>query len=513
MGDSVEGQQRRSCQPLERAAQSVEGQQRRSCSGAVTARGAQGLPSATATAKAKARAVRACGDPDSVTALVGLVSESREDHLKRHSGGIRGCPRCRWYTFGHAWAGTYGSLNTQELRAGPRERVVWIAERPLRWSGTWGLGCTLCADAAARRACKPKDTTASAPPRGRGQHRRLGSVWSRFDVRCLSLQCEHIKEHACYDVHKLAVQAFLRPDDPILLTTHASSADDRLLAGAVPQPADWLRAWRAAKSAISWQTAAQQHQTEHFIAQLRDKAVQERALKSMVLVMREVVRSEKRKWIREATSISLSFDDRKGHKLVMFKCDTPLHHRGASPYARCGIVGCLDTVHGTSLEEVSEDYADLQCQKIMEMLGRFATPLGDARDERIMQQLRQVTKSIVVDGALQKVGQLLKLREMPGAILLCRDPAHMVRIACSDPLTRTGRFEEQHKRLFTAKHALIKDIQYSEKYRPDWWLARNWWCKLKDRREETFYVFCVTSLLPRIGGNLSRDRAGSTRAS
>ena len=108
-------------------------------------RGARRVPSATATAKAKARAVRACGDPDSVTALVGLVSESREDHLKRHSGGIRGCPRCRWYTFGHAWAGTYGSLNTQELRAGPRERVVWIAERPFRWSGTWGLGCTLAA--------------------------------------------------------------------------------------------------------------------------------------------------------------------------------------------------------------------------------------------------------------------------------------------------------------------------------------------------------------------------------
>ena len=112
---------------------------------------------------------------------------------------------------------------------------------------------------------------------------------------------------------------------------------------------------------------------------------------------------------------------------------------------------------------MSEDYADLQCQKIMEMLGIFATPLGDARHEGITQQFRQVTKGIVVNGAFQKVGQLLKLREMPGAILLCRDPAHMVRIACSDPLTRTGRSEEQHKRLFTAKHALIKDIQYSEK--------------------------------------------------
>ena len=41
----------------------------------------------------------------------------------------------------------------------------------------------------------------------------------------------------------------------------------------------------------------------------------------------------------------------------------------------------------------------------------------------------------------------------------------MVRIACALPLHRTGRFEEQHARLFTSKNALLKDVQYSENWR------------------------------------------------
>ena len=51
---------------------------------------------------------------------------------------------------------------------------------------------------------------------------------------------------------------------------------------------------------------------------------------------------------------------------------------------------------------------------------------------------------------------------MPNLILVQRDPAHMIRIACRDPLVRTGRFEEQHARLFIARHALLKDIQFSD---------------------------------------------------
>ena len=81
------------------------------------------------------------------TMMVGSAAESREEHTQRC--GEPGCPRCRWYARGHAWQATYGSL---ESTAGPREKIVWLRERPATWKGAWGLGCYLCADALARRS-------------------------------------------------------------------------------------------------------------------------------------------------------------------------------------------------------------------------------------------------------------------------------------------------------------------------------------------------------------------------
>ena len=50
----------------------------------------------------------------------------------------------------------------------------------------------------------------------------------------MHLQAEHVKQHACTDNHKLAEQAWLRPDEPVCLGLQASYSDDGLLAGAVP---------------------------------------------------------------------------------------------------------------------------------------------------------------------------------------------------------------------------------------------------------------------------------------
>lgn len=73
---------------------------------------------------------------------VGLVSETKEQHLARHNGGLHTCPRCRWHKWGATWVATYGSF---ESITGPREKVIWLAERPPRWGGHWGLGCAVCA--------------------------------------------------------------------------------------------------------------------------------------------------------------------------------------------------------------------------------------------------------------------------------------------------------------------------------------------------------------------------------
>ena len=126
-----------------------------------------------------------------------------------------------------------------------------------------------------------------------------------------------------------------------------------------------------------------------------------------------------------------------------------------------GLLGCCQCLHGSTLEEFADDYARRSCHEILEVLKRFCTPLGDAFDGSLYDHILVSVRSIVADDALQKVAQYLR-DWMPNLILVQRDPAHMIRIACKEPLVRTGRFEEQHARLFTARHALLKDIQFSD---------------------------------------------------
>ena len=281
----------------------------------------------------------------------------------------------------------------------------------------------------------------------------------------MTLQAEHIKQHSHYEWHKVAERAFYRPDMPLRLPLQNMRTDELLLTGAVPQPADWLRAWHASRTPQSWKVAAASADTEHYIARIRGRAVQSRGLRAMAEIIREVVRRQKRQWLRVCSSIALSFDDRKGYKLVRFRCDVPFD----APFAATqgepwkeGIIGCFDCLRGTTLSELAEDYAVRTSAQVLKLVQAFG-----ADDDELYRKFLAAVKIVVADGALQKVAHVMKTSSMPGIVLITRDPAHMIRIACKEPLIRTGRFERQHKRLFEDRHALIKDIQYS-----DLWQAR-----------------------------------------
>ena len=69
------------------------------------------------------------------------------------------------------------------------------------------------------------------------------------------------------------------------------------LDGTVPQPADWLRAWRVCMDPVSWAQAGEQAGTEHYIAQIRERSVKPRAFQAMVFCIREALRIKKRKWL------------------------------------------------------------------------------------------------------------------------------------------------------------------------------------------------------------------------
>ena len=115
--------------------------------------------------------------------MVGLATETKEQHMQLHPGSSRTCPRCVFYRFGARWKCTYGRV-PEVLRTGRKETVEWLAERPARWGGTWGLGCVMCAEAAARQAIGDVE---------QGPARRRGSSWARFEVRCASLQAQHVR--------------------------------------------------------------------------------------------------------------------------------------------------------------------------------------------------------------------------------------------------------------------------------------------------------------------------------
>jgi hypothetical protein len=163
---------------------------------------------------------------------------------------MRSCSRGHYYKFGLWWLNAYGHVK-EASQAGLRKVVVWLAERPVRWGGAWGIRCHMFAYVAAR-------TVAGSPAESQGgaSRRRQGTAWARFEVHGSSLQAEHIIQHKDQDVHKLAVLAWLRPDEPVQLKLQASLSDDQLLSGSVPQREDWLRAWRVARTPQSWKAAA-----------------------------------------------------------------------------------------------------------------------------------------------------------------------------------------------------------------------------------------------------------------
>ena len=96
---------------------------------------------------------------------VGSVRESREEHLARHGGGQQTCPRCRWYKNGCGYICSYGMF-VREQHGEVRENEAWLAERPTRFGGPWGLGCTVCAWFANRAFTEQCGPRASQPQRG-----------------------------------------------------------------------------------------------------------------------------------------------------------------------------------------------------------------------------------------------------------------------------------------------------------------------------------------------------------
>ena len=319
--------------------------------------------------------------------------------------------------------------------AGKQERIQWVAERPTRRQGAWGLGCSVCAFALCR-------LEAEGSLRARACKARVATKWARFEVRCRSLQASALSLHAESNGHKLALHMFCCPDAPVrevICDSAANLSDMELLRGSVPQPCDWLRAWRYLKEGISFHGAAKLSKTEqHIEQQAAGPAASRVAIQALQRVMVEVTRDRKRAHLRQASAIAICVDDRNGFKLARFRCD---HASGA----RVGLLGIVRRTGGvTPLESFEEDFSERDAETIRHMVKSFCTSMTGDFDQALFGHIVARIEVYVSDGdaGALKSGRILKERLFKNIAFFVRDPAHAVRIAGRDPLHADIKFGE-----------------------------------------------------------------------
>ena len=120
-----------------------------------------------------------------------------------------------------------------------------------------------------------------------------------------------------------------------------------------------------------------------------------------------------------------------------------------------------------TLEEMTDEGASQLVEDVLSLIRAFCTPLGDSLDAALYEKMKRKCIEVAVDGAALKAARLLQEKHMLNIIIVCRDASHAIRIACGQPLVRTGGFQKQHEELFKKKGALLKNIDYSNKMKAE----------------------------------------------
>ena len=237
--------------------------------------------------------------------------------------------------------------------------------------------------------------------------------------------------------------------------------------GSVPQPWDWLSALSACRRLQSWTTATLASNDRRPAS---SRPLTQYTLKNLCEVKREVVRGRKRKWLSDATYVSLASDDRQRYKLLKFKCDLgSAPPRAATELgARHGLIGVADQFGGLTEAHFDDDYAMRVVAGWRRMLIRFFTPLDHtSHDTAAYDSFRLKVVVFATDKALLKAVHIAKEQLFPNLMLSLPDGSHTIRIACRDPLQRVESLATVFDTLFDREHALLKDLRFS-----DLWAAK-----------------------------------------
>ena len=181
--------------------------------------------------------------------------------------------------------------------------------------------------------------------------------------------------------------------------------------------------------------------------------------------MADVVRQKHRQALTAATSISLATDSRGKYKVLRYRCDSPCH-----PYIADGIIGVFHCGY-EKLEDADADHGDRLQQNMRRCIRRFWTPLETGILMTIQQKdMLDKVRCLASDGGAseRKLMFMLVSSICPNVVLVVRDFAHAARIAVQRPQHFDHVFNAVQTNLFNngimaKKHAVIPDIQYSDK--------------------------------------------------
>ena len=203
--------------------------------------------------------------------------------------------------------------------------------------------------------------------------------------------------------------------------------------------------------------------------------------------MRWAVKSIRLKKLSEATSISLSVDDRKDFRLVRYRCNLPSpqstvqgpqsSEKGPSsleewcdalPLAAEGLLGVYrigQDVPENTLESHDADKSVAMAKTVHELIKRACLDSEGVLDETSYNIVKKNVRHFASDQgpSVNRCGKVLASDGNLSNLVYCSfDAAHQVRIGCKDPLQALAGFEMQWKQLFGGKEALLPSIQNSE---------------------------------------------------
>jgi len=239
--------------------------------------------------------------------------------------------------------------------------------------------------------------------------------------------------------------------------------------GRVPQLDSWVDVWAACSDKTSFRKLERVGMKKGVV-----KTGMRKQYQKQTGVIAECVKKKMRKELRAATAIGLSVDGRGKYKIWRYRCDThagltalrvTLKGSDIAPCVANGVLGVMDASL-LSFESAEEDHAARNTECLTAFLQHVFTPLGQDQVAEDFHEFCKKVRCIAADGGPAERRAIFDAIQKlcPGVAFVIRDVCHAVRIAAKKPLHLDQEFGQVWEELFGKSHALVPDIQYSDKY-------------------------------------------------